>query len=144
MLWIRPMSDRSRGTTLRTPIESWFFFQAAAGIRDLIVTGVQTCALPISSRSMFGQFLSVSPCPSCAGDGTVILEPCPKCQGDGRVRAEKTIEINVPAGVADHHYLPMRGQGVPGPRHRPPRALIGGVDIAEEPRVQRHGDHLGV
>src|SRR2546428_13913701 len=25
-----------------------FFFQAEAGIRDLIVTGVQTCALPIS------------------------------------------------------------------------------------------------
>src|SRR5206468_10145634 len=26
-----------------------FFFQAEDGIRDLIVTGVQTCALPISS-----------------------------------------------------------------------------------------------
>src|SRR2546430_8337965 len=28
-----------------------FFFQAEDGIRDLTVTGVQTCALPISSRS---------------------------------------------------------------------------------------------
>src|SRR5690349_24401545 len=27
-----------------------FFFQAKDGIRDLYVTGVQTCALPISSR----------------------------------------------------------------------------------------------
>src|SRR2546421_3451880 len=27
-----------------------FFFQAEDGIRDLIVTGVQTCALPISCR----------------------------------------------------------------------------------------------
>src|SRR2546421_6961999 len=27
-----------------------FFFQAEDGIRDLIVTGVQTCALPISSE----------------------------------------------------------------------------------------------
>src|SRR2546421_3519802 len=27
-----------------------FFFQAEDGIRDLIVTGVQTCALPISAR----------------------------------------------------------------------------------------------
>src|SRR2546427_13163133 len=27
----------------------FFFFQAEAGIRDLTVTGVQTCALPISS-----------------------------------------------------------------------------------------------
>src|SRR5688572_31071614 len=29
---------------------SFFFFQAEDGIRDLTVTGVQTCALPISCR----------------------------------------------------------------------------------------------
>src|SRR5216683_4294580 len=29
----------------------FFFFQAEDGIRDLIVTGVQTCALPISLES---------------------------------------------------------------------------------------------
>src|SRR5687767_15982849 len=29
----------------------YFFFQAEDGIRDKLVTGVQTCALPISSRS---------------------------------------------------------------------------------------------
>src|SRR2546430_5349218 len=29
----------------------FFFFQAEDGIRDLTVTGVQTCALPISNRS---------------------------------------------------------------------------------------------
>src|SRR2546430_15869841 len=29
----------------------FFFFQAEDGIRDLTVTGVQTCALPISRRS---------------------------------------------------------------------------------------------
>src|SRR5206468_7947531 len=31
----------------------FFFFQAEDGIRDLIVTGVQTCALPISRRASF-------------------------------------------------------------------------------------------
>src|SRR3989440_2642964 len=36
-----PVSDRWRLTVL------FFFFQAEDGIRDLIVTGVQTCALPI-------------------------------------------------------------------------------------------------
>src|SRR5713226_8441562 len=33
-----------------------FFFQAEDGIRDGRVTGVQTCALPISDRAMFGYF----------------------------------------------------------------------------------------
>src|SRR5690554_7384406 len=32
--------------------ESFFFFQAEDGIRDADVTGVQTCALPISSESL--------------------------------------------------------------------------------------------
>src|SRR5206468_9420331 len=34
----------------RSERNSRFFFQAEDGIRDLIVTGVQTCALPISFR----------------------------------------------------------------------------------------------
>src|SRR2546421_2873959 len=33
-----------------TPRPPSFFFQAEDGIRDLIVTGVQTCALPISNN----------------------------------------------------------------------------------------------
>src|SRR5256886_13557213 len=35
----------------------FFFFQAEDGIRDLTVTGVQTCALPISSISLSGPML---------------------------------------------------------------------------------------
>src|SRR2546430_9014742 len=31
-------------------VPAFFFFQAEDGIRDLTVTGVQTCALPISCR----------------------------------------------------------------------------------------------
>ncbi len=58
-------------------------------------TSCGTCAgtgeVRRAARSMFGQFVSVSPCPSCAGEGTVIQQPCPKCQGDGRVRADKEL-----------------------------------------------------
>src|SRR5207253_2859588 len=109
-------------------------------------TSCGTCAgtgeVRRAARSMFGQFVSVSPCPSCAGEGTVIQQPCPKCQGDGRVRADKELEINVPAGVADHHYLTMRGHGVPGPRNGPAGDLIAVLDIAEDPRFERQGDDL--
>src|SRR3712207_8040173 len=33
----------------------FFFFQAEDGIRDIGVTGVQTCALPISLRHLLGR-----------------------------------------------------------------------------------------
>src|SRR5699024_11929820 len=36
-----------------------FFFQAEDGIRDRNVTGVQTCALPISARSFYNVQMSV-------------------------------------------------------------------------------------
>src|SRR2546430_2343919 len=36
----------------------FFFFQAEDGIRDLTVTGVQTCALPISFRPCSMEFCS--------------------------------------------------------------------------------------
>src|SRR5256886_4336018 len=46
--------------------EPVFFFQAEDGIRDLTVTGVQTCALPISRAPTTGFRRSGSPCPSRA------------------------------------------------------------------------------
>src|SRR5206468_9203707 len=42
----------------------FFFFQAEDGIRDLIVTGVQTCALPISAD--FDRRHRLNPKGSCA------------------------------------------------------------------------------
>ncbi len=116
---------------------------AAAGTKP---TTCSTCGgsgeVRRAARSLFGDFLSVSSCPSCAGDGTVVARPCPRCQGDGRLRTEKTIEINVPAGVADHHYLTMRGAGAPGPRNGPAGDLIAVLDIAADSRFERHGDDL--
>ncbi len=39
-----------------------------------------------AARSMFGQFVSVSACPTCAGEGQVIRDPCEVCRGEGRVQ----------------------------------------------------------
>ena len=120
---------------------------AGSGARDgTRPTTCDTCGgtgeVRRSARSVFGQFLSVSPCPKCGGEGTMIAKPCPKCQGDGRVKAEKSVQIDVPAGVADHHYLTVRGQGVPGPRNGPAGDLIAVLEIAEDPRFERHADDL--
>src|SRR2546421_5616977 len=54
-------------------VELWlfFFFQAEDGIRDLIVTGVQTCALPISAQAPLGQVV-LEPGPAGFQDETVL------------------------------------------------------------------------
>src|SRR4051795_6021795 len=50
-------------------------------------------------RGFLGQVVASRTCPTCAGTGQVIPEPCPKCAGDGRVRARRTIQVKVPAGL---------------------------------------------
>ena len=95
-----------------------------------------------AARSMFGQFVSVSPCPTCAGEGVVVLEPCEVCRGEGRVRADKTVTVEIPAGVAVNNYLTLRGQGAAGPRNGPPGDLLVMLDIKDDDRFERQGDDL--
>ena len=95
-----------------------------------------------AARSMFGQFVSVSPCPTCAGEGTVVRSPCEVCRGEGRVRGERTVQVEMPAGVAANNYLTLRGQGAVGPRNGPSGDLLVMLDIKEDDRFERQGDDL--
>src|SRR5439155_13454337 len=105
-------------------------------------TGGDSGLLQLAAQSTVGQYVSVPPRPTCEVEGTVLKDPCATCHGEGRVKAEKTVQLDVPAGVADHHYLTVRGQGVPGPRNGPPGDLIAVLEIAEDERFERHGDDL--
>jgi molecular chaperone DnaJ len=95
-----------------------------------------------AARSMFGQFVSVSPCPTCAGEGVVVLDACDACRGEGRVRGERTVTVEIPAGVSSNNYLTLRGQGAAGPRNGPAGDLLVMLDIKEDDRFQRQGDDL--
>ena len=51
-------------------------------------------------RSFIGDIRTTQPCPTCHGYGTVLPDPCMECSGDGRVRATRTINVKIPAGVS--------------------------------------------
>jgi molecular chaperone DnaJ len=95
-----------------------------------------------AARSVFGQFISVAPCPTCNGEGTIISEPCEVCRGEGRVRGERTVSVEVPAGVSTNNYLTLRGQGGAGARSGPNGDLIVMLDIRDDERFERQGDDL--
>jgi molecular chaperone DnaJ len=95
-----------------------------------------------AARSMFGQFISVAPCPRCAGEGVIIQNPCDVCRGEGRVRGERTVTVDIPAGVSTNNYLTLRGQGAAGLRSGPSGDLLVMIDIKDDERFERQGDDL--
>jgi molecular chaperone DnaJ len=95
-----------------------------------------------ASRSMFGQFVSVAPCPTCGGEGVVIQDPCEQCRGDGRVRAERSVTVDIPAGVSENNYLTLRGQGAAGPRKGPSGDLLVMLEVKPDERFERDGSNL--
>src|SRR5688572_23872414 len=65
----------------------WFFFQAEDGIRDLTVTGVQTCALPISTTSSGATALAIARARAAereAGNGEDAIPAGPGPRSDTR------------------------------------------------------------
>lgn len=96
----------------------------------------------VAQRSVFGQFVSVTPCRRCGGEGRTVERPCPTCMGEGLVRREREVEVEVPAGVSSENYLTLRGSGNAGPRGGPPGDLLVLFDVADDPRFLRDGADL--
>ena len=95
-----------------------------------------------AARSVFGQFVSVAPCPDCAGEGSVVKDPCEVCRGEGRIKGERTVQVEVPAGVSANNYLTLRGQGAAGPRGGPNGDLLVMLDVKDDERFERQGENL--
>lgn len=90
------------------------------------------------SRSMFGQFINITPCPQCNGSGQIIKDPCKKCKGEGRVQAEDNIKVSIPAGVEAGNYIPLRGRGNAGRRGGDNGDLIVVIDEVQHKEFERH------
>lgn len=81
-----------------------------------------------SHQSIFGQFVNVSVCDQCGGEGRVILSPCHTCKGNGHIAVEKQIEVAIPAGIEDGTRMRLTGQGDP-PDHRQGGGIPGDLYI---------------
>lgn len=93
-------------------------------------------------RSFLGQVVSVSPCHACNGEGTRIEQVCETCNGRGVQQGEKTIEVEVPAGVSSGDYLTLRGQGNSGLRGAPRGDILVVMEVEEDERFIRDGNDL--
>ncbi len=65
----------------------------------------------ITQRTPFGIFASSVTCRKCEGRGEIIKNTCSKCKGHGIIDKNKTLELNIPAGVDSGAQLRLKGEG---------------------------------
>ncbi|SFS16641.1 molecular chaperone DnaJ [Agrococcus baldri] len=93
-------------------------------------------------RSLLGNVVTNQPCTICQGFGTVIPQPCHTCAGHGRVRAERTIPIDIPAGVDTGLRIQLPGQGEVGEGGGPAGTLYLEINVRHHDVFSRDGDDL--
>jgi molecular chaperone DnaJ len=94
------------------------------------------------SKSLFGQFINITSCHRCGGEGKIITEPCRKCNGTGRIKSETTLKIKIPAGVATGNYITLRGEGEAGIKGGPPGDVYVLIEEIKDEIFERHGDDI--
>ena len=88
-------------------------------------------------------FLSIArTCPQCQGAGKIHKELCAKCQGRKRLEKTKTLEVNIPEGVAEGTTLRLSGEGEGGIHNGPAGDLYVVLHVEEDEVFKRHGDDL--
>src|SRR2546429_3355504 len=105
---------------MQSPVNSlfcdFFFFQAEDGIRDVAVTGVQTCALPISLKIDPATLMTAAPGIFAAGDIAFGPRLIINAVADGKKAAEQIDKFLrgpewqpkpqfVQISVLDHHQM---------------------------------------
>ena len=93
-------------------------------------------------RHTQGFFTLERTCPACQGRGSVIEQPCKACSGAGRMTRERTLEVQIPAGVEDGTRIRLAGEGEAGLRGGAQGDLYIFLSIVPHPIFQREGADL--
>ena len=112
---------------------------AAPGSSPITCT---TCQGHGKVRASQGFFTIERTCPTCHGRGQTIDKPCTACHGQGRVEKERTLSVNIPAGVEDGTRIRLAGEGEAGMRGGPAGDLYIFLSVRPHRLFERDGADL--
>ena len=95
-----------------------------------------------TQRTPLGMFQTSAPCPQCQGKGKIIRNPCKKCGGTGKQRRNRTLKVNIPAGIDDGQSIRLSGQGGAGVNGGPNGDVIVTISIRPHPIFTRDGSDV--
>lgn len=93
-------------------------------------------------RATQGFFTIERSCQHCSGAGKVIEKPCKTCHGAGRTAKEKTLQVNVPAGVEEGTRIRLAGEGEAGMMGAPAGDLYIFLSIKPHRLFERDGANV--
>ena len=144
-----PLAEAATGVTVDVTYELVDTCERCHGNGAEPGTPIETCPtcggagrVRAVTRTAFGQLVREQACDTCGGDGRIPSEPCGECGGRGRRAVRKTLQVDVPAGIADDQRIRLSGRGHAGERGGPPGDLYVVVRVAEDERFIRDGSNL--
>jgi molecular chaperone DnaJ len=105
-------------------------------------TNCPTCSGMGKVRAQQGFFTVERTCPTCSGLGQIIKNPCATCAGNGRIEKERSLSVNIPAGVETGTRIRLAGEGEAGMRGGPTGDLYIFIEVAEHELFKRESQHL--
>lgn len=93
-------------------------------------------------QSFFGQFVNVTICGKCKGEGQIISMPCKECKGEGRIHVTKRLAVKIPPGVDNDQQIRVTAEGESGPRGGLPGNLYVILSVTPHPQFKRDGADL--
>ena len=101
-----------------------------------------TCQGMGKVRAQQGFFTVERTCPTCNGGGQVVKNPCKSCAGAGRLEKERSLAVNIPAGVETGTRIRLAGEGEAGLRGGPAGDLYIFIEVKAHAIFQRDGQTL--
>lgn len=93
-------------------------------------------------QTFMGSFVQVTVCPRCHGEREIVTTPCTRCRGEKVVRTERTISVDIPAGVDSDTRVRLTGEGEPGAFGGPPGNLYVVLHVKPHPFFRRDDTNI--
>ncbi len=139
------LNEAFTGKTAQIRVPASVSCETCSGTGAKAGTKAKTCATcgGIGKvRASQGFFTIERTCASCQGRGETIDDPCPACSGSGRITKERTLSVNIPAGVEDGTRIRLASEGEAGLRGGPAGDLYIFLSLKPHEFFQRDGSDI--
>ena len=139
------LEEAAAGKETQIRIPSWETCETCHGSGAKPGTSAKSCSTCNGAGTVHmrqGFFSIQQTCPQCRGSGKIIPEPCTACSGQGKIKRTKTLEVKIPAGIAEGMRIRSAGNGEPGTNGGPPGDLYIELRVKAHDIFERDGDDL--